>query len=339
MSSHSENSKTGSSGRDATPVSHTEPTVRLNSLQLSDGPQPAALVGSSNAVIALRATISEIARRQPIVALIVGSTGSGRRQVASAIHRQSEFAGTALRYIDCYQTLPVDLDAMLSSSGIEDRLQPMEAAPSAPPRLLVIDGLQHLASTSQQRILAHVKQLRESVEQGSSAGGLVFIVHSSISHALESRALDHELFESLADCVIAVPSLAARRDDILDMARHFVNAINQHDGQQKVLSVDLENRIRDYDWPGNVHELKFVIHELYHRSADHPVIENDDAVSPMLLSQEQQSIRDFVGKSFWELQRALLFETLASEGGDKQRAADILGISLKTMYNRLRDYR
>ncbi len=330
-SSSTPSGDTGAARANIPQASHT--------LHLGEGLQPAALIGSSNAVIALRAAINEVASARPVTALIVGATGVGRRQVASAIHRESGHADSALRYIDCHESSPMELDALLGVGGVSDRLEPTNKDAAGTAGLLVIDGAQCLAASSQARLVDYIEQLNANATNAAAYDSVVLIVNQGIAAALDSGQLNQALYDVLADQMVVVPELSERGQDVLDIARHFVQSLNADIGDSKQLSDELEYRLTGYHWPGNVQELKFIIHELYRRAGSAARIEVDQTVAPMLLSDQQRAIRDTVGTSFWELQKLLLLETLLSVGGDKQRAAETLGISLKTLYNRLRDYR
>ena len=117
------------------------------------------------------------------------------------------------------------------------------------------------------------------------------------------------------------------------LADQFLQALNSSEGKTKSLSAAARGRISAHSWPGNVRELKNELQRSFIMAED--VIELDDLASgphpaPVPASNGGGSLDD--------AERQLILATLERCGGDKKRAAEILGISLKTLYNRLHLY-
>jgi DNA-binding NtrC family response regulator len=122
------------------------------------------------------------------------------------------------------------------------------------------------------------------------------------------------------------------------LADHFLAEMNEFEGTAKRLTADANERIRAYPWPGNVRELKNELKRAFIMSED--VIELEGLTPeqhPMSAPQfgDQQPPGEV---SLDESERQLILATLERCGGDKKRAAEILGVSLKTLYNRLHLY-
>src|SRR6185503_5787485 len=137
------------------------------------------------------------------------------------------------------------------------------------------------------------------------------------------------------------PPLRDRVEDIELLADHFLAAVNARDGSQKRLSAEARTRLVSYRWPGNVRELK--------NAVERAAILADTTVGPALLPgagswelspspDRGATLKVTIGSSAEEVERRLILATLAHHGGDKKEAARTLGISLKTLYARLKVY-
>ena len=138
---------------------------------------------------------------------------------------------------------------------------------------------------------------------------------------------------------IHLPRLSERHGDIDLLADHFLAELNKADGTAKTLSLACKDRMRTYEWPGNVRELKNLIQRAFILSEG----EIDVECLPPELSAEHSGTNSQpalkVGTSLAETERRLILATLDHYEGDKKKAAEVLGISLKTLYNRLNLYK
>jgi len=157
--------------------------------------------------------------------------------------------------------------------------------------------------------------------------------------AIESGKLREDLFYRLNVFPISLPPLRDRDRDVLLLAEYFLEATNHAAGAAKRLSEGAKERIRAYPWPGNVRELKNELERAFIMSES--VIELEDLALPAppapaarIGAKEPPK----VGVSLDESERELILATLDRCGGDKKRTAEILGISVKTLYNKLHVY-
>jgi DNA-binding NtrC family response regulator len=156
--------------------------------------------------------------------------------------------------------------------------------------------------------------------------------------AVTDGKLREDLLYRLLVFPIELPPLRDRGDDVELLANHFLAELNARNETAKKLTQTAMDRLRLHSWPGNVRELKHVIERAYILAADRldadmlPV----DVEAPARSSGEGLGIE--VGMSIEEVERRLLVATLERFQGDKKRTAKVLGISLKTLYNRLHAY-
>ena len=174
-----------------------------------------------------------------------------------------------------------------------------------------------------------------------------------LQHAVASGRLREDLMYRLCVIPVTVPPLRDRDDDALLLADMFLCNLNDEHGTHKRLSNRAKERILQYRWPGNVRELKNVIHRAFVLSDDEvnvdvdetarlepgqqPRLVNLDAPNPAQFG-ESFAVRIPVGMSLDDAEKALITATLEAVAGSKSKAAQVLGISLKTLYNRLHAY-
>jgi len=157
--------------------------------------------------------------------------------------------------------------------------------------------------------------------------------------AMQAGKLREDLFYRLNVFPIVLPPLRERDGDAQLLADYFVEATNAAAGTSKRLSAEARERIRVFPWPGNVRELKNELHRGWIMAEE--VIELDGLASgphPVSAPESGAGPPSEVGGSLDDAERRLILATLERCGGDKKKAAEILGISLKTLYNRLHLY-
>lgn len=159
--------------------------------------------------------------------------------------------------------------------------------------------------------------------------------------AIADGFLREDLYFRLANLVVRVPPLRARNGDAVGLAQHFLRELNEEYNTHKNLTDDATDLIVSYQWPGNVRELKSMI-ERAHILSEGANIEASD------LSEITRGYRGSIeddgtvvldtDTTIAAAERTLVFAALQEHGGNKTRAAESLGISLKTLYNRLKEY-
>jgi transcriptional regulator with PAS, ATPase and Fis domain len=156
--------------------------------------------------------------------------------------------------------------------------------------------------------------------------------------AIQEGKLRQDLYYRLNVFPIHLPPLRQREGDVLVLAEHFLDQLNASEGSDKRLSHAARARLEVYPWPGNVRELKNEIQRAFILSED--VVDFEGlVVSPAPVQSSDGPIQTLrIGTSLSDAERLLILSTLDYCGGDKKKAAAILGISLKTLYNRLNLY-
>jgi two-component system response regulator AtoC len=148
------------------------------------------------------------------------------------------------------------------------------------------------------------------------------------------------LLYRLADFPMFVPPLRERGDDIELLAHHFLANLNAEQGTAKRFSGDSLLCLRQHNWPGNVRELRNVVHRAFILAATELDLRKVVG-KPMIqaVNGDALTLRIPVGTNLADAERWMIIATLKKCGGNKTRAAALLGVSLKTLYNRLNAYR
>jgi DNA-binding NtrC family response regulator len=166
----------------------------------------------------------------------------------------------------------------------------------------------------------------------------------SAQDAVEQGKLREDLFYRLKVFQVHLPPLRERRDDIPLLAQHFLDDLARVEGTRKRFADPTLQHLSAYGWPGNVRELRNVVHSAYILAA--ATIEVDclpaevqaGTVRRAPRQGDRDVMQDLVGTSLAEVERQLITATLAHCEGNKAKTAELLGISLKTLYNRLNTY-
>ena len=158
--------------------------------------------------------------------------------------------------------------------------------------------------------------------------------------AAQSGRLREDLLYRVAVFPIDMPPLRNRDNDVELLAEHFLAELNAQAGTQKRLSAPARVTLRQHTWPGNVRELKNCIERAF-ILADQtlelaPLIQSTTRAGDPASDRERLDIR--VGSRIYDMERSLIEATLSYFQGNKRRAADALGCSLKTLYNKLNGY-
>jgi DNA-binding NtrC family response regulator len=164
--------------------------------------------------------------------------------------------------------------------------------------------------------------------------------------AVQAGQLREDLLYRLAVFPIDLPPLRNRGDDVELLANHFLSELNAQSTTQKRLSAHARMTLKQHSWPGNVRELKncieraFILGDVVLELA--PLIQNSARSEVAEQSPGAFAARDRleirVGSRIYDMERSLIEATLDYFKGNKRRAADALGCSLKTLYNKLNGY-
>jgi DNA-binding NtrC family response regulator len=309
------------------------------------------MIGASASMQPVYDAIGRVAPTNATV-LIHGDSGTGKELVAETLHRLSRRRKAPFIAINCSAVSPNLIESDLfghergSFTGA-DKLRRgfFERASGG---TLFLDEVTEMPQELQAKLLRVLETgnvVRVGGEQELPTDVRVIAATNRVpEEGVASGKLRQDLLYRLSVFRIDLPPLRDRAGDIDILSEHFLAALNRSEGTNKRFSRATLAMLRTYAWPGNVRELKNAVHSAF--------ILADDVIEPAALpptvreipvapeAAESGDVLDVrVGLSIAEAERRLTLATLRSCGGKKDMAAKVLGISLKTLYNRLNLYR
>jgi two-component system response regulator HydG len=302
------------------------------------------LVGESPAMLAVYEQIEKVGRT-PSPVLILGETGTGKELVAESIHRASGRPGQFVA-VNC-GSLSRELAASElfghekgSFTGAVRRHPGFFKR--ADGGTLFLDELAEMPLELQPHFL-RVLETGSVLPVGSERevpidARTVAATNRDPKKAIADKALREDLYYRLSVFPITLPPLRARIQDVPLLVDHFLSQAQTAGAEGRRFAAEDSARLRAYHWPGNVRELRHVV--LRAAIMSDP---NDSTLrlpqrfdSPFNEPNGQQGLA--IGRSIRDVERELIMRTLEHLNGDKRAAAETLGISLNTLYNRLNAY-
>ncbi|MFC4158415.1 sigma-54 interaction domain-containing protein [Chitinimonas lacunae] len=305
------------------------------------------LYGASPAMLQVFKLIERVAPSDASV-MIVGESGCGKELVAQTIHEMSQRANRPFVALNC-GALPANLiEAELfgyekgAFTGANKTHQGFfERAEGG---TLFLDEITEMPLEMQVRLLRVLETGRFNRVGGDREIAcdvrVVAATNREPLQAVHDGHLREDVLYRLAVFPIELPPLRERGDDVVLLANRFLEMFNQQYGTDKYFAPDVEELLAEHRWPGNVRELKNCIQRAYIMAEDEVHIDTLTPLRPApCASSRNANVLEFeVGVSIEEAERRLIFATLDRFQGNKRRTAQVLGVSLKTLYNRLNEY-
>ncbi|MBK7974903.1 MAG: sigma-54-dependent Fis family transcriptional regulator [Deltaproteobacteria bacterium] len=301
------------------------------------------LLGNSAPMLVVRELIERAAPTDATV-LVTGETGTGKELVAQALHALSRRADKPLVSLNCGALAPNLIESELfghekgSFTGADRRrIGGFERADGG---TLFLDEIAEMPLEIQVKLLRVLESRTLNRVGGDQTISfdvrMIAATNRDPQQAVREGRLREDLFYRLMVVGIELPALRERGDDVLLLAQHFVEELSAHYGMTKHLSRAALPQLASYDWPGNVRELRNMIERAVVVGPD----EIDFKLIPVALVPATGSAETtFVGSTIADVEHRLILATLSAFHGNKPKAARTLGISLKTLYNRINAYR
>ncbi|PHV09772.1 sigma-54 interaction domain-containing protein [Chitinimonas sp. BJB300] len=331
---------------DPTPVKSARST-RANIIEEEDDSDEkfGRLYGSSPAMAEVFHMIERVAPSDVSV-LIVGESGCGKELIAQTIHELSSCADAPFIAINC-GALPATLiesELFGYEKGAFTGAQKMHQGffERAQGGTLFLDEITEMPIDLQVRLL-RVLETGRLVRVGGDKEiecdvRVLAATNREPLEAVRDGRLRQDLLYRLAVFPIVLPPLRNRDDDVVLLAQRFLKERNDQYNTHKYFADGVEEKLRQHDWPGNVRELKNCVQRAY-IMADKVV--DIDTLVPLKPCERtgSRNVMEFeIGTPLEEVERQLIFATLDRFQGNKRRVAKALGVSLKTIYNRLNGY-
>jgi DNA-binding NtrC family response regulator len=313
--------------------------------------------------------VSKVAPSDATV-LVTGESGTGKELVAETIHRLSRRNSKAFVAINCGAISPTLIESELfghergSFTGA-DRTH-RGCFERADGGTLLLDEVSEMSADLQSKLLRVLETgtvLRVGGDKPVKVDvRVVAASNRDLDQAVADNKLRHDLLYRLKVFPILLPALRERGDDITALAQHFLERLNQQNDTHKRFSADALAAIRAYAWPGNVRELRNAVHrahiladgdDVHRRDLPEEVAgdaanwvpeetafaesEGEDVAVPAATGSLAGRIP--AATPLHEIEKQAILATLAHFDGDRGQTAAALEISVKTLYNRLREYK
>lgn len=338
-----------SEGKAKKPTDIPEPKMEFISLSECMGP--------SDAIAHIMADVYRVASSNFSV-LVTGETGAGKELLATAIHRSSARRNAPFVTVDCGAIPEALLESELfghekgSFTGADRQtLGKFEAAHGG---TLFLDEIANLHPSSQAKLLRAIQSRTITRVGGTKPIDvdllLITATHRNLREMVISGSFREDLYYRLCDFTITVPPLRERKEDILFLAKRFLDLAETELGRKtQGLSEMAVRALIAYPWPGNVRELKSVIRRAALMS-EGVITETDLGIEHLTirvpcLGQDKNdpelsgaSLKDIVERSIEEVERRVLEGALHQTGGNKAKAARLLQIDYKTMHTKVKKF-
>ena len=306
------------------------------------------IIGSSPMMLKILHTIPRVAPSD-LPVLILGESGTGKDLLANAIHKHSRRADNRFVAINC---------AGLSETLLEDELfghvkgSFTGATSDRPGRFehadggtLFLDEIGDMPLAMQAKLL-RVLENGEIVRVGANEPirvnvRIISATNSDLAQRVEDREFREDLYFRVKGTTLEIPPLRSRREDIPLLIDFFIDLANKAHGRKiKGIGADTRRVLMAYPWPGNVRQLRNVVENMVVLAAGDRLTVDDlpDEIHrrPDQLANVQLS--QLAGISIEEAEKELIRNTLRMVRGNREQAANILGIGERTLYRKIKEY-
>jgi len=308
------------------------------------------LVGTSPAMQDVMRQV-EMAAPSTASVLITGETGSGKEMVARSIHMLSPRAERPFVAINC-SAIPESLmeseifghEKGAFTGAAERRIGCFELADGG---TLLLDEIGEMPAQTQAKLLRvledrKVRRLGSKVETPVDVRVLA-ATNKNPEEAVADGHLRQDLYFRLNVFHIHLPPMREHKEDLPQLVEHLLADIStKHHKKVSGVGNDVMDLFKSYPWPGNVRELRNVLERAAIASDRGTVsrqhLASDFGRTPATTNSGLGAIRFPVGTTVDAAERELILQTLNATSQNKTRAAELLGISLKTLHNKLKEY-
>jgi len=304
--------------------------------EIDDLPE-SEMIGSSPGMVAIYKTISRVAPTEATV-LIEGETGTGKEMIARMIHDNSPRAAQPFVPVDCASIAPALLESELfgalrgAYTGAErDRMGVFEAANNG---TVFLDEIGDIELGFQLKLLRFLQE-KEIRPLGSPRSRRVDVrvvaaTNQDVQDLVDRGKFREDLWFRLNVVRVIVPPLRERSGDVPLLAHHYLRRYNERYRTNAKLTVPGLRAMEDYSWPGNVRQLQHMMERLAILAPQGRI--DEQAVRESI---EMTEPREVASDTLADTEAEQIRRVLSATGGNKSRAARILGIERKTLYRKL----
>jgi two-component system response regulator HydG len=308
----------------------------------------ANIIGRSRPMQDLLETVAMVAPTEATV-LIQGESGTGKELIANAIHQNSPRSSHPFIKINCAALPETLLESELfghekgAFTGATGRRQGRFQL--AHRGSILLDEIAEMSMATQSKVL-RVLQEREFEPVGSSETvkvdtRIIAATNKNLQEEVKSNRFREDLYYRINVVNVTVPALRERRDDIALLVDFFLKRYAEKNRRHlKGVTPKAMDLLMRYDWPGNIRELENVVERAVIMGRGDFITPEEFPGALKNLDPEyiETRIEASVGKSLKEMEKAMILRTLEEAGGNRTHAAEILGISRRTLQLKLKEY-
>lgn len=284
--------------------------------------------------------------------LLTGQSGTGKEVFSRFIHDNSKRANKKFVAVNCAAIPETLLESELFgyekgafTGAVARRIGKFEEASGG---TLLLDEISETDVKIQAKLLRAIQE-KEIDRIGGKAPikvdtRIIATSNRNLDECVKNGTFRQDLYYRLNVVNINIPQLKDRPDDIIVLAKHFAKKYSElNDIPLKEMTPAAEQKLLNYLWPGNVRELENTVHRAVLLSTGDKIDENaillddiDAVINPA--AGTEMSGAEFVGSTVASMERNLIIDTLKHTMGNRTTAANILGISIRTLRNKLKQY-
>jgi DNA-binding NtrC family response regulator len=284
-----------------------------------------------------------------VTVFITGESGTGKEVVAKTVHDLSRRRSRPFFAVNCGAISPHLIESEIfghekgSFTGADrQHLGFFERTSGG---TLFLDEITEMPLDLQVKLLRVLETgtfMRVGSTQVQEADvRILAATNRSPMQAVSAGKLREDLLYRLNVFPIHLPALRERADDIPIIAEHFLDQISRREGEAKRFAPEALERLAAHPWPGNVRELRNIVYRAYVMATGSVIVDECLPVAPSAMPPTVSgapAITVRVGSTLADIERQVTLATLEHLGRHKEKTAATLGISLKTLYNRLKEY-
>ena len=302
------------------------------------------IIGESPQIVEVLKVIEKVADTNSTV-LIQGETGTGKELVARAVHRNSGRASKNMVIVNC-AAIPADLleselfghEEGSFTGATYQKIGKFERADGS---TLFLDEIGDMPTGLQAKLLRAIQEQEIERVGGTEViqidARIIVATNQDLHQAIEEGTFRRDLYYRLNMIPIYLPPLRERREDILILAEYFLRKHGEAQNQPvRFISQKARDLLTQYNWPGNVRELEYSILRTV-------LLAEGEALLPKHLPDEIRSrhrgeVTPPIDMTMKEMEKELILKTLERMKENRTRTAQVLGISLRSLQYKLKEY-
>ena len=320
--------------------------VKVQAERLGERFDFSALIGVSPPMLRLKDTLALVAPSEATV-LITGDSGTGKEVVAQILHQNSRRKDGPLVKVNCAALPETLLESELFghekgafTGAVARREGRLKAADHG---TLFMDEIGEMSPATQAKLLRALQE-GEYNPLGSDRTlkadvRVIAATNRDLAAAARDGSFREDLYYRLNVVNLEMPPLRARGEDVITLAEEYLRKFNQKNHRElRGFSPTARSRLLAYAWPGNVRELINAVERAV-IMAPGPLVEPDDL--PLVVQAQAEDRPETclrAGMSLSQAERLLIEKTLEATGGNRTQAAELLGVTRKTLQNKIKEY-